>query len=158
MRTLTVSLAALLCSLLVACGSARDPHDGTMHGSPHADAGAPSSGYGTTMATAVEVCKPDGERKYLRRLRCPDGSVPTFQRSGSGSSRTVPPEELDPDQRMELVFADRPLAPGEPDYHIVDYYDVRCGNTVTEVVMDMYHCHQAEPTEAPRGFSIVPPG
>lgn len=116
-----------------------------------------TAGYGLNIAAAVEVCKPAGEREYLRRLRCADGKPPTFSRSGSGGSRTPVPENADQDAIMEQMFRDGPLKPGEPDYHIVDYYDVYCGAEHTRVIMDMYHCAQDIPSEAPPGFTIVPP-
>jgi hypothetical protein len=116
---------------------------------------APSS-YGTSAAHAVEVCKPAGERKYLQRLRCPDGSVPSFKRSGSGGSRTTPKNRAEEEKAVEQMFRDGSLAPTESDYHVVDIYDVKCGADTTEVIMDMYHCHQPEPTDAPPGFTIVP--
>ncbi len=58
---------------------------------------------------------------------------------------------------MEQMFRDGPLAAGEPDYHVLDHYEVRCGEIAVEVTMDMYHCHQAPPAQAPPGFTIVPP-
>ena len=120
-----------------------------------APSAAPNA-YGLSAASAVEVCEPNGERKYLQRLRCPDGSAPTFQRRGSGGSRT-PASEADKDKMLDQMFREGPLAPGEPDLHVIDYYEVKCGAQLTEIVMDMYHCHQAEPEQAPPGFTIVPP-
>lgn len=57
---------------------------------------------------------------------------------------------------LEQMFREGPLAAGEPDFHVIDLYEVRCGDAVTEVIMDMYHCHQNEPAQAPPGFEIVP--
>lgn len=107
-----------------------------------------------SIATAVEVCRPQGQRAYLRRLRCPDGSTPTFSRGGSGQSRTLPKTPEEEKLVAEQMFRQGPLKPGEPDYHIIDYYDVRCGDRTTTVIMDMYHCAQPEPTQAPPGFTI----
>lgn len=105
-------------------------------------------------ATAVEVCKPEGERKYLRRLRCPDGTAPTFRRDGSGGTRTAPKSEADEKVAFDQMFG--PVKPGDPDYHVIDYYSVTCGDRTTTVIIDMYHCEAAEPTQAPPGFTIVP--
>jgi hypothetical protein len=55
------------------------------------------------------------------------------------------------------MFREGPLAAAESDYHVIDIYEVRCGADTTEIIMDMYHCHQAKPTDAPPGFTIVPP-
>ena len=122
-----------------------------------ASATTPAAAYGTTRETAVEVCKPTGERKYLQRLRCSDGSVPTFTREGSGGSRTALRSDEDEKKVMDQMFRQEPLAPGEADYHVIDFYEVKCGAQATTVVLDMYHCHQAEPAQAPPGFTIEPP-
>jgi hypothetical protein len=147
MRATTFILTLSISIIAAGCATSSD-------GQPEA---APSASAATKAAdNVVEVCKPAGERQYLQRLRCPDGSAPTFARSGSGGSRT-PYEEEDEKKVMEQMFREGPLAPGEPDYHVVDYYDVRCGATEIEVVMDMYHCNQDPPTQAPAGFTIEPP-
>lgn len=112
--------------------------------------------YGMTSATAVEVCQPRGEREYLQRLRCPDGTPPQFSRQGSGGSRTAPASPADEKKMFEQMFREGPLQPGEPDYHIVDFYEVRCGSRSTRIIMDMYHCHQPPPSAAPPGFTIEP--
>ena len=79
----------------------------------------------------VKVNMPQGERAYLDRLRCPDGSAPAYERQGSGGSAR--------------------------DGHIVDYYTVVCpGAEPVTVIMDMYHSDR-EDRPVP-GFTIVPRG
>ena len=73
---------------------------------------------------------PPGQRAYLARLRCSDGTAPAFQRRGS-------------------------MGIG-PYGAIVDLYDLKCaaGTPATAAVyMDMYHDHVED--RAVPGFSIV---
>lgn len=77
----------------------------------------------------VRVLLPDGEREYLARLRCDDGTQPRHERNGSNG------------------FG--------PYDRILDAYTVTCDGAEPKVVqMDMYHC--VEETQAIAGFSIVP--
>jgi len=145
----------VIAATLAACTSSVPPPQAP-EAPPAQPAAAAPSAYGVSIATAVEVCKPPGERKYLDRLRCPDGTAPTYSRRGSGGSRTAIQGDAAEKASMDQMFREGPLAPGEPDYHIIDYYEVRCGDRLTEVVMDMYHCYQKEPTQAPPGFTIEP--
>ncbi len=76
----------------------------------------------------VRADGPPGQRAYLARLRCANGTAPDFDRSGN-------------------------VGPGIYGY-IVDLYKVRCGETETEVRIDMYHRHvEAIPVA---GFTIEP--
>jgi hypothetical protein len=97
-------------------------------------AGCATTGDPATLGTTenpVKVRMPPGERAYLDRLRCPDGSAPDYDRQGSGM--------------------------GGRDGHIVDFYSVTCpGAAPVTVVMDMYHSNR-EDRPVP-GFSIVPRG
>ncbi|MES2987485.1 MAG: hypothetical protein V4808_06245 [Pseudomonadota bacterium] len=62
----------------------------------------------------VRVNMPGGERNYLARLRCADGSRPSFERAGS-------------------------MGIG-PFGNILDLYPVACtGKDAVDVYMDMYH-------------------
>lgn len=79
----------------------------------------------------VRCDMPDGERAYLERLRCPDGSPPRFERFGS-------------------------VGVG-PHGNILDGYLVHCGEDETTVFMDMYHPGYIE-NEPVEGFEIVEPG
>jgi hypothetical protein len=79
----------------------------------------------------VRTYLPPGQQAYLGRLRCPDGSTPTFQRQG-----TV----------------------GEGPYTtIVDAYEVRCAEKSVVIYLDMYHPGYFEPRAVP-GFTIKPAG
>ncbi len=75
---------------------------------------------------------PQGQRAYLARLRCADGSTPAFERSGN-------------------------LGPGI--YRtIIDNYVVDCGAAApgqVNIVMDMYHPNHVE-AQPVAGFTIVP--
>lgn len=76
---------------------------------------------------------PPGERAYLSRLRCSDGTPPRFDRAGD-------------------------VGPG-PYGGILDLYDLRCASgqpATSEVYVDMYHPGYQEPQAVP-GFTIVPP-
>lgn len=122
------------------------------------EAAVAADGYGLSREQAIEVCYPEGEQQYLARLVCPDNSHPTFERSGSVGSRQPMPEDMS-DAMMASLFADmrkpRKREPGEPDYHIIDAYEVVCGEARTTLYLDMYHCAQDRPTFSPKGFSII---
>ncbi len=79
-----------------------------------------------TANNPVRADGPTGQRAYLSRLRCADGTAPGFERRGN-------------------------IGPGIYGY-IVDLYEVHCGETMTEVRMDMYHRHVEEMPVA--GFTI----
>ena len=75
----------------------------------------------------VRADGPTGQRAYLSKLRCADGTAPAFQRRGN-------------------------VGPGIYGY-IVDAYEVNCGAAETVVHMDMYHRH-AETVAVP-GFTMA---
>lgn len=78
----------------------------------------------------VRAKGPEGERAYLARLRCADGSAPAFERQGSTGIG--------------------------PYHNILDLYAVQCaGAAPLSVYLDMYHKH-VEPAPLP-GFTIVAP-
>ena len=85
-----------------------------------------------SMENPVRVGGPTGERAYIARLRCADGTLPRVGRRGSagvGAFGTI-----------------------------VDAYPLDCGDAApgrTTLVMDMYHEEHAE-DRAPPGFTIVP--
>jgi hypothetical protein len=134
--------------LLSACSTAPAPS------SVPAQASATSPG--STRETAIEVCKPTGERDYLRRLRCADGSAPEFSRNGSYGTRTPMKSAEDEKMAQDQALGGTPVPPGGPDFHVLDVYEIRCGDTAVEVFIDMYHCDQPPPAQAPAGFTIVP--
>lgn len=76
----------------------------------------------------VRENQPEGQHRYLSRLRCADGSRPAFDRAGNVG---------------EGVFG-----------YIVDLYQVTCkGQSAVEVYIDMYH---DGPENRPiPGFTIV---
>ena len=80
----------------------------------------------------VRVGGPEGERAYIARLRCGDGSAPRVgQRSSAGVG----------------AFGT-----------IVDVYPLDCGAAAPgriELIMDMYHAEHSE-DRAPAGFNILP--
>jgi hypothetical protein len=121
---------------------------------PKTDIAPPANpGYGESKTAAIEVCQPDGQRAYLARLVCPDGRIARFERLGGYGPR----HELPADQPLsEQIASSRrdPLEPGEVDYHVVDGYELACGVTKRIVYLDMYHCHQPQPQDAPPGMSL----
>lgn len=126
-------------------------------GTPGPEAPAPD-GYGLGPEQAVEVCKPDGERRYLARLVCPSGEHPEFRRTGNVGPRTPLPPDMSPAEQEQLLadnMAMKPLSEGEADYHWIDAYEVACQAQTTVVYMDMYHCQGDVPMQAPAGFRII---
>lgn len=85
-----------------------------------------------TMENPVRVGGPTGERAYIARLRCSDGSAPRVGQRGSmgvGAFGTI-----------------------------VDAYPLDCGSAAPgrfTLIMDMYHDEHRE-ERAPAGFTIVP--
>jgi hypothetical protein len=82
-----------------------------------------------SLENPVRVGGPEGERAYLSRLRCSDGSTP---RLGGRS-------DLGVGAFGSLVAA----------------YRLSCGAAAADLVMDMYHDEHVE-DRAPQGFSITP--
>lgn len=119
---------------------------------------AAAEGYGLSREQAIEVCYPEGEQQYLARLVCPDNSHPAFERTGSVGPRQSIPKDMS-EEKIASLLADlrktRKREPGEPDHHIIDAYEVVCGEVATTVYLDMYHCAQDRPTFSPKGFSII---
>lgn len=119
---------------------------------------AAAEGYGLNREQAIEVCYPEGEQQYLARLVCPDNSHPTFERTGNVGPRQPMPDNMS-DEKIASLLADlrksRKREPGEPDHHIIDAYDVVCGEVATTLYLDMYHCAQDRPTFSPKGFGII---
>lgn len=105
-------------------------------------------GFGRSKDRAIEVCLPPGEKAVLEQLRCPQGSAPQFHRLGNVGTRTQP---LDPNDSRLLLQMDpeRPLARGEPDFHMVEAIEVRCPSAAHTLFFDMYHC-PANPQPAVR--------
>jgi hypothetical protein len=82
-----------------------------------------------TSTNPVRVGGPEGERAYLARLRCADGSAPRIgarREAGAGGFGSV-----------------------------VGAYEVFCGGAAGRIVFDMYHEEHVE-TRAPQGFTLQP--
>lgn len=108
-------------------------------------------GFALTRGAAAEVCLPDGELEYLRSLRCASGEQPRLHRVGSvGSRNQTTPNDPRLLQQMDISGV---LPPGDPDLHIVDAWELRCGEKVVTVYLDMYHCARREQQPAPEGFT-----
>lgn len=128
----------------------------------HADAAMPdtfSESYGLTQGNPIEECRPEIGQRYFSRLACPSGERPTISRIGSTGPRTPIPADITEEETVEMVrgmLEMRRLEPGEPDYHIVDAYEVVCGTRATTIYVDMYHCAPDQPASAPAGFRFAP--
>lgn len=96
-------------------------------------------GFGMSRERAIEVCLPPGEKAYLAALRCPDGSRPQPHRVGNTGTRAQPIDPNDPRLLLQMD-PERPLAPAEPDFHIVDAVEARCPGATFTLFFDMYHC------------------
>ncbi len=82
-----------------------------------------------TAENPVRVGGPEGERTYLGRLRCADGSQPRIgprREGGVGAFGSV-----------------------------VATYELACGGAAARIAFDMYHEEHAE-TRAPAGFTLRP--
>ena len=85
-----------------------------------------------TLANPVRVGGPEGERAYIARLRCADGSEPVIGQRASGGIGAYGT--------------------------IVDLYPLDCKSAApgkVDLVMDMYHDGHKE-TAAPAGFTLLP--
>ena len=111
------------------------------------------AGYGESKGAAIEVCSLDGERAYLARLVCPTGEPAAFDRLGQYGPRNELPADQSLSEQIASARRD-PLKPGEADYHVVDGYQIACGASKRLLYLDMYHCHQPPPTDAPPGYSL----
>ena len=140
MRTDVVQGCAIAIGLLtaIACGGRTVSPEPTPVARPAASASDPAPPMAVIDSTAlgsranpVQSRGPFGEREYLRRLKCPSGAAPDFDRRGSVGSGA--------------------------DGHILDIYDVRCpaGGPRVGVFMDMYHGEVRERRAVP-GFTVLP--
>jgi hypothetical protein len=109
-------------------------------------------GFGLSAQLAVEVCYPPGVVAYLKRLRCPDGSRAREVERVSLGSRTST-DKSDP-RLLEQLDPGHALKPGEPDLHIVDRFTLSCPSGDRLVYIDMYHCLQGPPVQAPEGLVL----
>lgn len=82
-----------------------------------------------TLGNPIRVAGPEGERAYLSRLRCAEGSSP---RIGARNEAGVG------------IYGS-----------VVAAYELACGSEATRLIFDMYQQENVE-TRAPIGFAIVP--
>lgn len=144
-KLLILPLALAAAALLSSCATA--------------PAGGQTAGLGETKAQAIEVCMPQGERRYIEQLRCADGGAPTYKRVGSMGSRNEISGERSKEQSeqmlKQIIGRGAALAPGETDYHIIDGYEVNCRDKTRTLYFDMYHCNAPQTTVPPRGFRFA---
>jgi hypothetical protein len=118
---------------------------------------------GSSKATAIEVCMVQGEREYLSRLLCSSGQAAGFKRIGSFGNRTERPANMSDAEFYKQSAGSfpglrgAPLKPGEVDYHIVDGYEIACGELRQKIYLDMYHCPGQSQSMAPLGFTLRAP-
>ena len=116
--------------VLGACRTQATPPATGVEPAPAAAAGTDTTPPLGSRENPVQSSGPFGEREYLQRLKCPDGTPPTFSRNGSVRAGA--------------------------DGHILDLYSVKCpGNAPTHsVFMDMYH--SVRERRAISGFTVLP--
>jgi hypothetical protein len=141
-RAATPARAPLLAASLLALAACR-----------HVSLAPAGSAFGTRRELAVEVCYPPGEERLVRRLRCPGGAPPKEVERVSVGNRT--PARTDDVRPLEQLDAGRPLRPGEPDFHIVDKLTLSCPDGERALYLDMYHCFQPPPAQAPAGWGLA---
>jgi hypothetical protein len=134
------SLSGALLFLLAGCA-----HQG--HGQP------PRPGYGRTPAQAIEVCLPPGEHAFLMRLRCRGGAQAREVSREAAGTRT-PLRSADDRRALEQLDPGLPLSRGEPDLHLVEALLVSCPEGDQTLFVDMYHCAQPPPEQAPDGMQL----
>ena len=120
-------------------------------GCAHAGTVPSPPGFARSKERAAEVCLPPGAKAYLGALRCAGGAPAQTKRIGSVGSRVTPSDPNDPRILLQMD-PERPLAPGEPDLHIVDAFEVRCPAATYTVFIDMYHC-PSPPQPSADGFT-----
>jgi hypothetical protein len=97
-------------------------------------------GFALSKSQAAEVCLPLGEKAWLGKLLCADGSRPRLTRQGNVGSRNPPLDPNDPRLLLQMD-AEVPIRPGEPDLHIIEAVAAECGPSLKYTIyIDMYHC------------------
>lgn len=115
--------------------------------------------HGLEPGDPVEVCRFTVGERLFAALMCPTGEPPSINRTGSVGPRTGIPKGMTTEAAVAMVegmLRMRPLEPGEPDYHVLDAYELRCGTTVTTLYLDGYHCQSEPPLRAPASFTLAP--
>ena len=142
-RFAITTLMTLACSLLGSCASPPSPY--------------PDLFVGESKLVPIEVCKPQGQRAYLARLVCRSGQAPAFNRAGNVGPREDFRAGMTDEQKMAAgnkMIRFEPLRPDELHFHIVDKFELTCGDSRTFLYLDMYHCEASPPTVAPRGYLL----
>lgn len=127
---------------------------GTSTAQPPTERPHPKDEVGLTRELAIEVCMPEGEREYLDLLRCPEGSAPAYDRTGSVGLRSAPATEQEQQQVMDQMMRSDQIPEGQKDFHMLDLYEVRCPKRTYEIYMDMYHCQENPARSAPEGLRL----
>jgi hypothetical protein len=113
--------------------------------------------YALSKENPVEVCKPSGQREYLSNLVCPSGTTPTFKRIqnvGPRNESSTSSADSKNGAYLDRMISGAKLQPGEVDTHVVDEYEVMCGDKKSIVYLDMYHCYDQLVSIAPAGFVL----
>jgi hypothetical protein len=122
---------------------------------------ATESGLGLSISSAVEVCRPSGQRAYLERLTCPGGEAPRIgdrrsvgPRNPTSRQHTEPATDVQIQAHIRRLLEAKSPGPGETDTHIVDSYEVVCSDRTYLIYLDLYHCDKPPPEKAPPGFTL----
>jgi hypothetical protein len=142
----TIGLVSVLLSLAATAGA--------VHSGPPPRPTPRASGVGVTRNGALEVCMPAGERAYLGRLRCPGGARATYERKGNVGRRTKARNAQEEKDAAAQIRENRAPKPGGRDYHLLDLYQVTCGDKTYQIYLDMYHCDGAAAEKVPAGFTL----
>ena len=62
--------------------------------------------------------------------------------------------KADKDAMVMKLLTFQPLGKDDPHFHIIDEYEVTCGDSKRRVFVDMYHCDSPAPNKAPDGYSL----
>jgi hypothetical protein len=148
MNLLTLAAVLGITILAVSCASTN---------SPTLEPPAQQFPFALSRENPVEVCKPAGQRDYLAGLVCTSGGPPSFKRVKSVGPRVDYPKDLPAAKTGEFLdrmISGAKLRPGEVDYHVVDEYELICGEKKFAIFLDMYHCDGQVKNVAPIGFSL----
>jgi hypothetical protein len=150
-RWLALGAACVILGIaMIAAEEAKNPEPPSAQPKP--------SSLGMVKESAIEACGPKGERAYLDRLVCPDGSAVKYARTGSVGFRNEPKSKQDEKAVQAQMLGAEPIKAGQKDFHMLDGYEVECGAVKTVLYLDMYHCPEPKNQGAPPGFSLTSAG
>jgi hypothetical protein len=115
----------------------------------------PQSGLGLSKETPIEVCGPNGELEYVRRLRCPDGSGVRSQRTGNMGARSEVKTSEDWAAAQKQSESSAPIPAGQRDFHLLDGFTAECAERKSFLYLDPYHCPERQNQGPPPGFSVT---